>query len=266
MKAFEVGVKHAMLWDNALDVFGLYPNKKQKTMPPVPRSKYVSAKARSKIYKSKGRKNTSIIKKTILSMATTYNDQQNDNVVTSNVLHNTIYSNNITAKVTQGTADDTRQGDSIFLQGLKIKGTVQTPTASNGYQYRVLVGWSGKEFNVAGFGTPGASTGLSAADIFLPFTGALFQTAAVVNPKAFTVLYDQTLDLNSQLSGVSDLAGLDMYIPMNKKFSYQAGASLMGKTKNLYVIVCAIVSNGGVTGVTLAGIAHLNTVLQFKNL
>lgn len=263
MKALQVGVKHALLAQNALDIFGFYPNKKQKLMPPIQRG-YARSTSRSKITKRANKKNTSSVRKTILGMAATYHDTQNDNTVTVAATHNTIYTSNVTAKVVTGTNDTDRQGDQIYMMGLKVKGVVQTATASNGYQYRIIVGYSGEEYNATGFGT--GATGLAAAEVFLPSTGSNFATNQIINPKTFTVLYDQTIDLNSQLTSVSDMYGVDFFIPMKTKFPYQAQGSIYGKYKNLYIVVVSSVSAGGVPGTTLSGSISLSTALQFKNL
>lgn len=265
MKAFEVGVKHAMLADNALEILGLYPNKRQKIMPPTPKQ-YGRSTRRSRITKKTMGKSKSIVKKTILSMAPTYMSQQNDSGLAQNMTMNNIYSSNITAKVLQGTTDSSRQGDEIYLTGLKVKGNFVTPTASNAYQYRVIVGWSGEEYNPGNFGSSGAGTGLNAAEIFLPLTGGQYATSSVINPKTLTVLYDQTMDLNSQLTGVSDIIGFDFYVPLSKKFAYQAAGSVYAKFKNLYIIIVSTVATLGTPLTTASGNVNVNTVLMYKNL
>lgn len=265
MKAFEVGVKHAMLADNALEILGLYPNKRQKNMPAIPKQ-YGRSTRRTRTTKKTMGKSKSTIKKTILSMAPTYMHQQNDSGLAQNMTMNNIYSSNITAKLLQGTLDSQRQGDEVYLTGLKVKGNFVTPTASNAYQYRVIVGWSGEEYNTANFGSSGAGTGLIAAEIFLPFTGGQYATSSVINPKTITVLYDQTVDMNSQLTGTADIFGLDFYVPLSKKFAYQAAGSVYGKTKNLYLIVVSTVGIGGVPLTTASGGVNVNTVLSYKNL
>lgn len=265
LKAFQVGVKHAMLADTAMEILGLYPNKKQKLMPAVPKS-YGRSTRRSKVSKKAMGKSKSVVKKTILSMAPTYMHQQNDSGLAQNMTMNNIYSTNITAKVTQGTLDSQRQGDEIYLTGLKVKGNFVSPTASNSYQYRVIVGWSGEEYNPTNFGSSGAATGLIAAEVFLPTTGGNYGTSAVINPKAFTVLYDQTIDLNSVLTGVSDIAGFDFYVPLSKKFPYQAGGSVYAKFKNLYLVIVSTVGTLGTPLTTASGNVNVNTVLMYKNL
>lgn len=263
-KAFEAGVKHAMYAQNMVEV--LYPNKKQKVvMAPVSSQKYVKPR-RSKYTKKTSFKPSSVVKKTILSMAATYHDTQNDTNLAQNMTHNNLYSNNLTAKVTQGLNGTGRQGDQIFITGVRIKGNYVTNPASNGYQFRLIIGWSGEEYDPTTLGSSGAGTGLTPADVFLENTGGHLLTSAPINPKAFTALYDQVIDLSSQLSATQEIQHLDAYVPLRKKFPYQALGSVYGKSKNLYVVCLAGVSGGGVPLTTAVGSVNMNSVLSFKNL
>lgn len=263
MRALQAGVKHALYAENLVDIF--YPNKKQKTMPAIPSQKYGRSTSRTKKYKKTSKGSKSAIKKTILSMATTYNAQKNDNVLAQNMTMNNIYSTTI-SRIGAGTADDQRIGDEVYLLGLKVKGNFITPTASNAYQYRIIVGWSGEEYNLTNFGSSGAATGLTSTELFMPQSGAVYATTHIINNKAFNVLYDQTIDLNSQLTGTSDIYGVDFYLPLNKKFPYQAAGSFFGKFKNLYLVVVSTVGTGGTPLTTASGNCNLNTCLLFKNL
>lgn len=254
-----------MLGENLLQTFGFYPNKKQKTMAPVPSKKYVRGKSRSKIYKKSVGKSKNLIKKTILSMADTKVHCQNDSALAQNMTMNNIYTANISGKIGFGTAENQRVGDEIYLMGLRIKGNFLTDTASNCYQYRLIVGYTGEEYNPTNFGSSAAGTGLSAAEIFHPTTGGNYLTSAPVNPKAFTALYDETVDMNSQLTATSDIYGIDVYVPLRKKFPFQAGGAFLGKFKNLVVVVVSTVGRSGTPLTTASGSVNLSTAVLFKN-
>lgn len=148
--------------------------------------------------------------------------------------HNTLYSGNVTAGVVQGTADNQRVGDQIHLAAIKIRGSMQTPTVTGGYSFRIIVGYSGEEYPTAAFGTQ-----LTTAEVFLPGTTNNWITNGIVNPKAFTALYDQTLDLNSLTSDTVEVQTFAFTVDLSKDFPYQAAASQYGKDKNLYVVVMA---------------------------
>lgn len=176
------------------------------------------------------------------------------------VTHGTVNTAAITGGIVQGTADNNREGDSITMCALKMNGYITTPTASGAYTYRILVGYSGEEFPwTANFGS-----GLGLSEIFLPFTTSGAVTNGVVNPKAFNVLYDERVDINSVLTGVRDLHSIGFTVPFNNtKFPYQASTSQYGKLRNLYVIFIGDVV-GGVTGVTDCGTLTTGYDLVFK--
>ena len=139
---------------------------------------------------------------------------------------------NLTSKIVQGTSNSQREGDSVYLEALKIEGIIHSSVDSNAYKYRILVGYSGEEHTAAAW----SSTGLTNAEIFLPGTFAL-AACGIVNPKAFTVLYDQVIDINSQITGEATLQSFRDTIQLKTKFPYQSAGAVYGKTKNLYVIV-----------------------------
>lgn len=175
--------------------------------------------------------------------------------------HNSIYTIGPTQLVTQGDTNQNRDGDQIQLCALKIHGTVFADAVANGYTFRVMVGYSGEEYNLsAGIWDP---AGLVEAEIFLPGTGAGHRTAAIVNPKAFTCLYDEVFDINSLLAGVVDVHSLSITVPLSGKFNYQSSASQYGKLRNLYCIVIPSV-NGGTLGLTSCGAIQTSMDLIFK--
>lgn len=143
-----------------------------------------------------------------------------------------ILTKNITAQVTQGVTGSTREGDSIHLEALKFEGLFQTATESNGYKFRLLIGYSGEEYPNTTF-TPGL---LSTGELFLPGTSTTVVNG-IVNPKAFTVLYDQVIDLNSQIEGDRTIQSVRDTIKLNKKFPYQSAGSIYGKSQNLYAVI-----------------------------
>jgi len=173
--------------------------------------------------------------------------------------HNTLNTFVPTTGIVQGLTNATRVGDSIQLCALKLNMSFQTPNTSNGYTYRIIVGWTGEEYNFpSSFGS-----GLGTSEIFLTGTSANWTPAAIVNPKAFTVLYDGNIDVNSQVSGVPDCRTENIRVPLNGKFDYQADGSIQGKTRNLAVVLIGAAVNG-VSGTTSTGLVVINYDLIFK--
>jgi len=198
------------------------------------------------------------VKKEIMAMATTYHDTIPDNeIVNSTLNHNLVYSFNITAQVVQGTLNSSRQGDSIYIAALKFRAFIQSAAPANAYSYRILIGWSGEE----AVPTTLLTTGLTANEVFLPLTGVNWTPNSIVNPKAFTVLYDATIDIDSQIAAVATGKSFMATVPINQKFDYQSSASIYGKNKNLYVVVCPAQIGGGP-----CGSIFMATDLIFKNL
>jgi len=85
----------------------------------------------------------------------------------------------------------------------------------------------------------------------------------MINPKAITLLDDRTITLNNSITSVADLESFSYNVPLNCDFDYQAGGSVYGKTRNLYVVVMASILDG-TTGTTIWGLVNLSADLIFK--
>lgn len=184
--------------------------------------------------------------------------------LSANNAHNTILSSCPTQNVVQGDGNSNRDGDAIHIECLKLKGSLVSSATAGAYQHRIIVGWSGEEVTTGLIATNLVS-GLGASELFLPTTSGTWTANGVINPKAFTVLYDETFDINSQVSATQDIVNFAVSIPIHQDFDYQSTASVMGKTKNLFVIAIAEVA-GGTSGVTAAGQHIISTDLVFKNI
>ena len=95
------------------------------------------------------------------------------------------------------------------------------------------------------------------------FCFPVFGSTGIINPKAFSVLYDQTMNLNSQIAGTVDVMSFAQTIQLNQKYLYQSAGSIYGKTKNLYVVVIADIA-GGAPGISNAGDLVLAMDLVYK--
>jgi len=181
---------------------------------------------------------------------------------TPTLVHNTITTMIPTQGITQGNGNTQRDGDSITLEALKLKGTVVTNAVAGAYQYRIIVGYTGEEYTTANIGST-LQSGIGSSELFLP-NFSVWLTNALINPKAFTALYDETIDVNSQLSAIQDVANFNVTVPLHTSFAYQSSGSVQGKTRNLAVLVIGNVA-GGVTGTTASGQMLLSYDLLFKN-
>lgn len=180
---------------------------------------------------------------------------------TTALTHGTVQCMNPTGGIVQGDTNAQRDGDFVHLAALKIKGIFQTAAATGAYSYRVIVGYSGEEYNLPTV----LGTGLTIAEVFLPNTTGNWIVNGIINPKAFTSIYDETIDINSEIAAATTLSSFSCTVPLDKKFPYQSAASTFGKDKNLYIIVVSAI-NGGVTGVTSTGLTVFSYDLIFKGI
>jgi len=169
-----------------------------------------------------------------------------------------IYTMNLTAQIGQGTGNNNRLGDAVFLEALKFEGFFQSGTAPNAYRFRLIIGWSGEEYGT----TTLASGSLTSSELFLPSTDTTV-TNAIINPKAFTAVYDEVHDLNSQVDGYRTIQSTRFTVPFKQSFPYQAATSVYGKMKNLYAVVVAYAAD--VAANTAIGSAVLSYDLIFKD-
>jgi len=179
------------------------------------------------------------------------------------LVHNTIVCMSPTQGITQGTGIANRDGDSVRLEALKIKGNFQSDATAGAYTYRILVGYSGEEINTANIASQFVS-GLGTSHVFFPATANNYTSNGIVNAKAFTVLYDQTFDINSQIASTRDVVSMSHTVQLGTDFPYEASASVMGKFKNLFVILISDVALG-ISGTTPCGNALMSFDLIFKD-
>lgn len=177
------------------------------------------------------------------------------------MVQNAIYTLNSTATIGQGDTNSTRDGDAIILCHLKLKGFYNSATAANGYSCRIIVGYSGEEYNLTSWN----SAGLTADQIFLPSTATVVATNGQINPKAITVIHDEKLTCNSQIADIRDRVDFSIDVPLrNKRHLYQEAGSALGKTTNLYICVLSD-AIGGSPGVTDTGGLSITYDLVYKN-
>lgn len=204
-------------------------------------------------------KKSNSFKSKMLKSSVAYH-RTSDTASATATLHGNLYTFGPTQNITQGTSISGRQGDSIYLEALKINGVYTTDTVAHAYSCRILVGFSGEEFTATSFTT----SGFGVTQLFQPSTTNSLVINGIVNPKAFTTLYDETIDINSQISATADWQRFSCTVPLKCQFPYQSDASTFGKFKNLYVV--AITSTlGGTNAVTVTGSVTLSTDLIFKN-
>lgn len=157
------------------------------------------------------------------------------------IAHNSVYTMVPTQGIVQGTGNTNRLADKIWLAALKVTGTFVSNRTAGAYKYRIIVGWTGEELTAGSISITWSSSGLSTSQLFLPSTATLFANNGLINSKAVTVLHDQMFDLNSVISGISDIQSFAFSVPLNTNFLYQESGSIQGKTRNLFMCVLPVV-------------------------
>lgn len=181
----------------------------------------------------------------------------------TSMLHANIYSCNITANVVEGPSDDERIGDTIHPKSLVLNYSFIAPATAGAYAYRIIVFYSGNEYSSTSLAT-GAS-GFTFAELFQPTTSADSIFMAVPNPKAITILGDQLININSNITATKDIHSGRMNIRLGTSaFKYESLGSIFGKTKNLYIAVTSYVADG-VTNETATGIAVVNYDFRYAD-
>lgn len=187
-----------------------------------------------------------------------HSTMDDNNYLVTSATQNTIYTANLTSVPVQGTTNKQRIGDKIHIQHVDYSISIATAPAAGAYTWRIMLLWSGEEYNPAG-----TASGLGFTGLFLPNTGTRNTALGIVNPKAITVLLDQTIDINSIVATIPDVATLKGRIPIHQDFLYDKTGAVYGKTKNLY-FVCIPYVVGGTTGATSCGDILPNFDMVFK--
>lgn len=226
------------------------------------RSKVSSMPAKRTAKKPKAKKRPSV-RKEILRLADTKHLTLDNNQVLASILQSNVHSHCVTAQLVQGTTNNARIGDEVYLQSIDIRGYFFSNATAGAYMCRVIVGWSGLEANNATGPVPFVGS-LASSDIFLPGTVGGNTALAIVNPKAFQVVADMTIECNSQIAATVDIASFHKVARLNAKFPYRGSGSVFGKYKNLYIVFAGFVA-GGAVGVTNAGQVSMSYDLKFKD-
>lgn len=222
-------------------------------------NRYNNSKTRTLTRRRRSNGRSTSFKQKILNTQPAFHETADSTFATA-LVHNNIYTVSPTQNVTQGTSNEGRVGDKIELCSLKINGLFTTAVTASAYSYRIMVVMSGEEFSATSITT----SGLGPTELFLPNTNATIYPNGIINPKAVTVLHDETIEINSLIAATADWQRVAFTVPLNKSYPYQATASTHGKFKDLYIVVIGSIL-GGTTSVTACGSWTGSYDLIFKN-
>lgn len=175
------------------------------------------------------------------------------------LVHNNIYAQNLLNLVTQGTNQQARTGDTVYVEAVKVKAWVETPIAAiNGLSYRVMVLWH-DDFYANSILTSGT---IALGDLNMISTGVGRTNLMIVDPKKTTVLYDETYTINPSISGAIDVVPIQFSCSIKKQFNFIPGTQ-EGKDRNLYLVLIPAIA-AGAAGATACGTIYANNDLIFK--
>jgi len=137
-------------------------------------------------------------------------------------VHNTVYSCNLTFNITQGSAQDNRQGDTVFLNALKASIFYESPFGSaNGTTYRVLIHWSDIYKNSGSWSS--GTIGLN--NLFYSLTGNDRSSTGLIDPKTTTVVYDELVTIMPNLTSTYAISTDEIKVQLNKAINYLPGTN-----------------------------------------
>lgn len=165
--------------------------------------------------------------------------------------------------LTQGTGNNNRIGNEVFLKSLTIRMVMQNRTLQTLF-YRVLVLWSE---NIYGAGASYTSGGLALGDIF--YTGSNVLNLPPNLKLGQNILFDRTYNISTKANNGAtpyyQQKAMKAYIPINKKIVYLPGSNYLNK-KQLYIVVIPFSMDSAVVqNVTSVGAVDMMFLTAFKD-
>lgn len=172
--------------------------------------------------------------------------------------HNTVYSQNCTYNITQGTAQSNRQGDSVFLCALKFSGFHEGPVAlQDGLVFRVLVHYADPYSGSSTFN----SLVIGSGDLFIATNQ--YSSTSIIDPKKVYCVYDKTIEVQPSVTNTYTGTNFNGTVSLNKAINFLPGTNEVNP-RQLYITIIPSIANG-TTGVTSCGKFAVSTDLIFKN-
>jgi len=174
--------------------------------------------------------------------------------------HNTIYTFNPLAQITQGDGEASRNGAAIGLKTMSMRGVMSNDASTNTNNtknLRVLLLASSVQSD------PGATlgSGLGATDIFYNTT---FPALYTPNMRLVKVLCDQVVELQPTIGTAIVSKYFEANCAIDQTFEFRTDASKYGTSANLYWVVLPY-QDAGVSGTTQMGSLTCEFVTVFTD-
>lgn len=182
----------------------------------------------------------------------------------TNLVSSTIYTLAPCQLINQGTNNNNRIGNDIYLQGIKLHMLFQN-RAQQTLFFRISVIWHIDQWN-GNWSYNGSAIG--STEIWYTSSNVC-QAPFNTKNTGTQVLYDKVFNVSTTVNnGVTPYYKQTMfkkYIKINKKLTYLAGSQLF-KNKQLYILVTPFSLDSGITqGVSSVGAIDSHALLYFKD-
>lgn len=184
-------------------------------------------------------------------------------IVSSALASSNFYTMSPVQPISQGTNNNNRIGNEIFLKSLAVRMVFQNTNRQTLF-YRVLVLWSESLYSVGASYTTGA---LALGDVF--YTGSNVLNLPPNLKLGQNIVYDRIHNVSAKVANAGtpyyQQKQIKIWVPINKKVVYQAGVGYFNK-KQLYVLVIPFsLDSGVVQNVTSVGAIDTMFLTTFKD-
>lgn len=174
--------------------------------------------------------------------------------VSGSLVHQVPKSYNLNYYIGQGTADNARIGDEIFIRGISVRLAVNDTTSNGTHRYHVYILKSKTDIYL---------TSHAYGDIYKNIS--LDPTTDVIDTEKVTVVSKRVVTIENRISGAALQRSVRMWVNLkNTKFKFQGDNSGYGKFFNYFLVVVPY-ANGGTIGTTGAGSVFGHAQVYFKD-
>nr|QCW23711.1 MAG: capsid protein [Cressdnaviricota sp.] len=176
------------------------------------------------------------------------------NIATTSLLHMSLVSYNLNYYISQGTSDQTRIGDEVYMRGVSVRLWFTDTVASGTHRYTVMVIRAKADI---------FATSLAYTDVFKSITADSMTDP--IDTEKVTVLGKREIAIENKIASGSLARSVRFWVNMkNSRFKYSGDNAGYGKTYNYFLVVVPY-ANKGTIGTTAAGDVKGHAQIYFKD-
>lgn len=187
-------------------------------------------------------------------------------LVTSNsqsLVHDTIYTWAPTQNLVLGFAASQREGDSIYLRKIKVRGRIELPSTIAQGQYRMMALWLPAERTAASTSNPLVPSGVGSSEIFLPSVHPLY-SRFINNKLNSKVICEKRINISPQTAGNAKSVTFNLDCSFFRKMQFKSPGGTLFKDEQLYFVLMGQTPNG-TAGTTNIGIVHFDFLVTYND-